>query len=136
MGASPSPQPQDESHEPESPPFSPEQVAHFEKRYKEEYDVHDPEYKVWLKLYHTNSIAVHTQHLPLIPVRKHLSEASAVVSDILVLPKPSERWGRKSGCRGCVSVPYVIFMLCYRNKSRRKVKEVTMTLLEYSRNCE
>jgi hypothetical protein len=35
--------------------FSPEQVALFEKRHEEGFDVRDAEYEVWLKLYHTNS---------------------------------------------------------------------------------
>ena len=44
--------PQPEHFITESPPFTEEQLALFEKQYKEGYDLENPEYKVWLKITH------------------------------------------------------------------------------------
>lgn len=84
------PVPVEEAKE-DSPPFSPEKIELFEKRFEEGYDVDDPEYRVWLKLYRTESV---TSSGCL--KSSSSSGTSPVFSEILSLPKPPERKKKSS----------------------------------------
>ena len=90
-GVTPSPNPQQDTHCQESPPFSPEKIALFEKRYQEGYN---DLYKVWLRLYHTESVCSVPSNVSTSSECKSTSDTSAVLSEILTLQKPPERQGR------------------------------------------
>ena len=70
----------------DSPPFS-EKVQLLEKRFEEGYNVDDPEYRVWLKLYRTESVT----SSGCLKASLSSSDTSPVLSEILSLPKPPER---------------------------------------------
>ena len=71
----------------------------FKKRYKEGYDVDDPEYKAWLKLYHTESLTS-SGHLR---GSSSSSNTSPVLSEVLALPKPPQRM-KKGSSKPAVSI--------------------------------
>ena len=87
----------------ESPPFTEEQLALFEKQYKEGYDLENPEYKVWLKITHPcsiNSAASIASKSSASYISEELSETSQqsddVLSNILVLPEPKLQSSKRS----------------------------------------
>ena len=83
----------------QSPPLSPEKIELFEKRFEEGYDVDDSEYRVWLKLYHTESVT----SSGCLRASSSSSDTSPVLSEILSLPKPPER-KKKSATKQAICI--------------------------------
>ena len=86
--------------------FTPEKQRLYEKRYEEGYDVHDPEYEVWLRITHPidarseprSDASVQSTSSPSssllysAPTCVHSSSGSSdVLREMLVLPQPKER---------------------------------------------
>ena len=123
----------DESEE-ESPPFSTEKIELFQKRYAEGYDLDDPEYKVWLKLYHTKSVTSSgcRRNSP------SSSEASPILSEILTLPKPPER--KKKGTHRqaavCITEDDVLEEMRKRQAEKSKKAELKNSKVRNKRNRE
>ena len=71
---------------PESPLFSPEQVALYKRRYAEKYDIlDDPGYVAWLKIYHPNE---KISPSPSSSVSSGKKSSQDALSEVLVLPQP------------------------------------------------
>ena len=76
--------------------FTTEQERLYERRFQEGYDVKDPSYEAWVRINHPgdanseccNSFSVQSQETLSSP--KTSESSSAVLSDVLVLPKPKE----------------------------------------------
>ncbi len=95
----------DENEEvPGSPLFSREDDILFKKRYEEGYDLDDPEYNAWLKIYHpgadsssdklsslvSSSVSCPlSESVSLVPSTE--SNTSSVLNEILVLPQPKAK---------------------------------------------
>ena len=79
--------------------FTPEQERLYEQRFQEGYDLKDPNYEAWVRINHpsdanseccySNSLSVESQSATLSSSVK-ASDSSAVLSEVLVLPKPKE----------------------------------------------
>ena len=92
------PQPQSCSTTSDSPPgsplFSSEQVALYEKRYEEKYDIlDDPSYVAWLKIYHPDHKISPSPSSYISSGKKSSKDA---LSEILVLPEPKPTTTRQS----------------------------------------
>ena len=79
--------------------FTPEQERLYEQCFQEGYDLKDPNYEAWVRINHpsdanseccySNSLSVESQSATLSSSVK-ASDYSAVLSELLVLPKPKE----------------------------------------------
>ena len=91
----PQPQPEDTKAAPTpgSPLFSPEQEAMYQRRYEERYDISDPSYIAWLKIYHPEAEVSGTSSIDTSSLSsgKQGSNSSDILSEVLVLPEPQAR---------------------------------------------
>lgn len=82
--------------------FTPQQCKLYEQRFQEGYDLCDPEYEAWIKIYHpvdvnsepcdsslkSESITSARSSFKACSSKSTPSEASSILSDLLVLPEP------------------------------------------------
>ena len=90
----PQPQPEDTKAAPTpgSPLFSPEQEAMYQRRYEERYDISDPSYIAWLKIYHPEAEVSGTSSIDTsLSSGKQGSNSSDILSELLVLPEPQAK---------------------------------------------
>ena len=126
------PLPEDESSDGQPMLFSPEKEKRFARQFEEGYDIlDDMEYVAWIRINHPErcfsvgssssvSASSHANHVS--PVTNTSSNPNSedhpsendVLSDILVLPKPKEKSGRKrkAGIYGGREGPFVSYQ-CY-----------------------
>ena len=79
--------------------FSPDKVELYKKRYEEGYDLDNPSYTAWLKIYHPTEVCSTTTKLSLLLVLSKDSAGSGksklssddALSEILALPRPVPR---------------------------------------------
>ena len=78
---------------PGSPLFSPEQKAMYQRRYEERYDISDPSYIAWLKIYHPEAEVSGTSSIDTSSLSsgKQGSNSSNILSEVLVLPEPQTK---------------------------------------------
>ena len=92
-------------------------IVLFEQHYEEGYNIDDPEYKVWLKLYHTESVFSVASGL------RSFSSNSDPLSDILSLPKPPDRTRRQEKSMAvCITEDSVVEEM--KDKEREKVAQI------------
>ena len=119
--------------------FSPEKEKRFEQRYKEGYDIQDNEYIAWVKINHPeHCLSVGSSSC----VKTSSSTSSggqgtSDLSDVLVLPKPKEKSGRKRKAAVnqkavCLTDDGVLSDL----KTEAEKKENELEKIERKRICE
>ena len=105
-----------QEHELPSQDSPPEKIALFEQRYEEGDDIDDPEYKVWLKLYHTESVCSASSGL------RSSSSNCDPLSGILFLPKPPDRTRRQKKSKAvCITEDSEVEEM--KDKEREKVAQ-------------
>jgi hypothetical protein len=85
-----------------SPTFSDEQIALYEKRFREGYNVHDPQYELWVKETHPGSSDADS-------MKTHISQSVSTVSsgdlsDILKFPEAKATTKARKPAMNCTAV--------------------------------
>ena len=86
-----------------SPSFSDKQVELYKKRFVEGYDLHDPQYEMWLKANHlealsssdADSLQTHISESVSTQSTSCSSQPSSALIDILVIPKAKDTLNKK-----------------------------------------
>jgi hypothetical protein len=130
-----------------SPIFSVEQEELFSKRFKEGYDIANPDYVAWLRINHPEialsigSISTTTCDSSQPPISNQIksNSVSDVLSEVLVLPAPREpKRKRKAGLttKGCCLTD-MLDELKLEEKKRVEEKEMKLAKkLEREENCK
>ena len=123
-----------------TPSFSDDQITLYEKRYAEDYDLHDPQYERWVRENHpgssdTDSLKTHVSHSSSDKNTKTCSNSTSDLSEILKYPevKPTSRTkkpGLNSKHAVCLSDSPVVQQLkqkeqkkqCQEEKMKEKVE--------------
>ena len=88
----PQPQPEDTKAAP-TPGSPPEQEAMYQQRYEERYDISDPSYLAWIKIYHPEAEVSGTSSIDTSSLSpgKQGSNSSDILYEVLVLPEPQAK---------------------------------------------
>ena len=107
-----------------SPTFTADQVHLYEQRFSEGYDLHDPQYDLWVKENHpsssdTDSLKTHVS-------TKSIPTVSSNLSDILKFPEPkvtskTKKQGMNTGSAMCLSDSPMVRQLKENEERKRQL---------------
>ena len=110
-----------------TPTFSADQISLYEQRFRDGFDLHDPQYVLWVKENHpgssdTNSLKTHVSN------SKSISTESSDVSDILKFPEAkmtskAKKPGMNSSRAVCLSDSPVVRHLREEEDRKRHLEE-------------
>ena len=122
------------------PSFSDDQIALYEKRYQEGYDLPDPQYELWLKENHpgsdTDSLKTHVSGSSSDGKAKTHCTSSTDLSDILKYPEgkytSKAKPGMNSSCAVCLSDSPVVKELKEKQEQKQRLQEEKLRKKEES----